>query len=101
MKVAATAAHSQPLAAATSQSAATANQSTHPAPPFTRDQLPWLAIRDVEDKRARQRASEKDLLPNDRRAAARLVEGATVQGWRQALGASPCTTPDRLAAYLN
>src|SRR2546427_477797 len=41
--------------------------------------LLWLAIRDIEDKRARQRAKEKGLPPTQRRAPARLVEGATVQ----------------------
>jgi len=38
--------------------------------------LLWLAIRDIEDKRARQRAKEKGLPAADRRAPAKLVEGA-------------------------
>ena len=63
--------------------------------------LLWLAIRDIEDKRARDRAKEKGLPPNERRAPAKLVEGATVQGWRQALGALALAYPDRLAPYLN
>jgi putative transposase len=39
--------------------------------------LLWLAIRDIEDKRARARAKEKGLSANERRAPAKLVEGAT------------------------
>jgi putative transposase len=62
--------------------------------------LLWLAIRDIEDKRARQRAKEKGLPANDRRAPARLVEGAVVQGWKQALGALALTYPDRIEPYL-
>ncbi len=62
--------------------------------------LLWLAIRDIEDKRARQRAKEKGLPPNQRRAPARLVEGATVQGWHQALGALTLHYPERLNNYL-
>jgi putative transposase len=63
--------------------------------------LLWLAIRDIEDKRARARAKEKGLPPNQRRAPARLVEGALVQGWRQALGALALHYPERLNPYLN
>jgi putative transposase len=62
--------------------------------------LLWLAIRDIEDKRARQRAKEKGLPANDRRAPARLIEGAVVQGWKQALGALALTYPDRIGPYL-
>ena len=62
--------------------------------------LLWLAIRDIEDKRARQRAKEKGLPAGERRAPARLVEGAVVQGWKQALGALALTYPDRINPYL-
>jgi putative transposase len=62
--------------------------------------LLWLAIRDVEDKRARQRAKEKGLPPAQRRAPAKLVEGAVVQGWRQALGALTLHYPERLNNHL-
>jgi putative transposase len=51
--------------------------------------LLWLAIRDIEDKRARQRANEKGVLRDQRKAPNRLVEGASIQGWKQALGALP------------
>jgi putative transposase len=62
--------------------------------------LLWLAIREIEDKRARARAKEKGLPANERRAPAKLVEGATVQGWKAALGALALTYPDRLERYL-
>src|ERR1700761_3566600 len=64
--------------------------------------LLWLAIRDIEDKRARDRAREKhDGVPHDkRRPPARLVEGATVHGWKQALGALSLHSPDRLSPYI-
>ena len=62
--------------------------------------LLWLAIRDNEDKRARQRTKEKGLPAAQRKAPARLVEGAVVQGWKQALGALALAYPDRLAPYL-
>jgi putative transposase len=62
--------------------------------------LLWLAIRDIEDKRTRARAKEKGLKAADRRAPARLVEGATMTGWRAALGALALTYPDRLNPHL-
>jgi putative transposase len=63
--------------------------------------LLWLAIRDIEDKRARDRAHEKGLPGNQRKAPGRLVEGAVTTGWRQALGALALAYPDRLGPYLN
>jgi putative transposase len=63
--------------------------------------LLWLAIRDIEDKRARDRAKEKGLPSGQRKAPGRLVEGATIQGWKQALGALALAYPDRLDPYLN
>jgi putative transposase len=63
--------------------------------------LLWLAIRDIEDKRARQRAKEKGLPAGQRKAPARLVEGATVQGWKAALGALALHYPDRLTGHIN
>jgi putative transposase len=62
--------------------------------------LLWLAIRDIEDKRARDRAKEKGLPTAQRRAQPRLVEGATVLGWKAALGALALAYPDRLDRYL-
>lgn len=63
--------------------------------------LLWLAIRDIEDKRARQRAKEKGLPANRRKAPGRLVEGGVVNGWKQALGALALAYPDRLAPQLS
>jgi putative transposase len=62
--------------------------------------LLWLAIRDIEDKRARQRAKEQGRPRDQRTAPGRLVEGATVQGWKAALGALALTYPERLNPYL-
>ncbi len=62
--------------------------------------LLWLAIRDIEDKRARQRAKERGRPASERKAPGRLVEGAVVQGWKAALGALALAYPERLAPYL-
>jgi putative transposase len=62
--------------------------------------LLWLAIRDIEDKRARQRAKEKGRPRSERTAPGRLVEGAAVPGWKAALGALALAYPDRLGPYL-
>src|SRR5690349_18840478 len=62
--------------------------------------LLWLAIRDIEDKRARAREAEKGLSRDKRKAPARLVEGAVVQNWKQALGALTLHFPDRLTPYI-
>jgi len=58
--------------------------------------LLWLAIRDIEDKRARARAKERGTPANKRKAPPRLVEGAVVQGWKQALNALALAYPGRL-----
>lgn len=63
--------------------------------------LLWLAIRDIEDKRARQRDKEKGLPAGQRKAPGKLVEGGVVQGWKAALGALALAYPDRLGPYLN
>lgn len=62
--------------------------------------LLWLAIRDIEDKRARQRAKEAGAPRGERRAPGRLVEGAGVHGWKAALGALALAYPDRLARRI-
>jgi len=64
--------------------------------------LLWLAIRDIEDKRARERAKERaGSAPHDqRKAPGYLVEGSTVHGWKAALGALAIAYPDRLTPYL-
>lgn len=68
--------------------------------------LLWLAIRTIEDKRARQRAkdAQKGLRKADRKAAGKLVEGAATQGWKQALQALQALAiahPGRLDNHLN
>ncbi len=63
--------------------------------------LLWLAIRDIEDKRARQRAKERGAPKGTRKAPGKLVEGGTVQGWTAALNALSITYADRLAGHLN
>ena len=62
--------------------------------------LLWLAIRDIEDKRARARAQEKGVPREQRKAPGRLVEGAVVHGWKQALGALALAYPDRTPPRL-
>jgi putative transposase len=63
--------------------------------------LLWLAIRDIEDKRARERAKEAGLPKNvSRKAPPKLVEGAQVQGWNRAFGALSIAFPGRLDARL-
>ena len=62
--------------------------------------LLWLAIRDIEDKRARERAKERGQ-KTGRKAPGHLVEGATVQGWKAALGALALAYPDRIEPYIN
>jgi putative transposase len=58
--------------------------------------LIWLAIADIEDKRARQRAAEAGRPANSRTAPPRLVEGAGVHGWKQALNALEMFFPGRI-----
>lgn len=60
--------------------------------------LLWLSIRDIEDKRSRQRSKERK---SNRDAPGRhLVEGASSTGWNAALGALALAYPDRLAGHL-
>jgi putative transposase len=63
--------------------------------------LLWLAIRDIEDKRARQRAKEAGKPRGQRKAPGRLVEGATVHGWKAALNALAIAYPNRLNHHIN
>ncbi len=63
--------------------------------------LLWLAIRTIEDKRARERAKEAGTPKGQpRKAAGRLVEGATIQGWKAALSELALIYPDRINAHL-
>lgn len=59
--------------------------------------LVWLAIADIEDKRARARAAEAGKPRQQaRHAPGRLVEGAGVHGWKQALNALEISFPGRI-----
>ena len=62
--------------------------------------LLWLAIRNIEDKRARERAKQAGRQGTDRKSVPRLVEGATVHGWKAALGELALIYPDRINPHL-
>ncbi len=62
--------------------------------------LLWLAICDIEDKRARERAREKGRPAAARKAPGRLVEGQVVTNWKQALQQLAIAYPDRVNAHL-
>ena len=63
--------------------------------------LLWLAIRNIEDKRARERTKEAGLPKGSpRKAPGKLVEGSVIQGWKGALGELALIYPERINAYL-
>ena len=62
--------------------------------------LLWLAICNIEDKRARERAKEKGKPAAERKAAPRLVEGLVVTNWKQALAQLAIAYPDRINPHL-
>ena len=62
--------------------------------------LLWLAICNIEDKRARDRAKERGLPGNQRKAPGRLVEGQIVTNWKAALGQLALAYPDRIHPHL-
>jgi transposase-like protein len=62
--------------------------------------LLWLAICNIEDKRARDRAKEKGLPADQRKAAGRLVEGQVVTNWKQALAQLALIYPERINQHL-
>ena len=62
--------------------------------------LLWLAICNIEDKRARQRERERGKPANERKAPGRLVEGQLVTSWKQALAQLALAYPDRINPYL-
>ena len=62
--------------------------------------LLWMAICNIEDKRARERDKEKGLPAADRRAAGRLVEGAVTTNWKRALEQLSLIYPERINRYL-
>jgi transposase-like protein len=62
--------------------------------------LLWLAICNIEDKRARERAKERGLPAGRRKAAGRLVEGQVTTNWKQALEQLALAYPDRINPHL-
>ncbi len=62
--------------------------------------LMWLAICNIEDRRARERAAEKGKPAGQRRASGRLVEGQVTTNWKQALAQLAAAYPDRINPYL-
>jgi putative transposase len=58
--------------------------------------LLWLAIINIEDKRARERAARRQATGKRCDQPARLVEGQRVTGWREALGELDIAYPGRL-----
>ena len=62
--------------------------------------LLWLAICDIEDKRAREREKERGKPSAERKASGRLVEGQITTNWNQALAQLAIAYPDRINPYL-
>src|SRR3954463_7667154 len=62
--------------------------------------LLWLAICNIEDKRARDREKERGKPANERRAAPRLVEGQVTTNWKKALAQLALAYPDRIEPHL-
>ena len=63
--------------------------------------LLWLAICNIEDKRARDRLKERGRSRGAKRTAeGRLVEGQITTNWKQALAQLALAYPDRIQPYL-
>jgi putative transposase len=62
--------------------------------------LLWLAICNIEDRRALEREKERGVPPDKRRASGRLVEGQIVTSWKQALEQLALVYPDRINPHL-
>lgn len=63
--------------------------------------LLWLAICDIEDKRARERAKQAGKpRKQTRQAKGRLIEGQIVTNWKQALAQLSIAYPDRIGRWL-
>ena len=57
--------------------------------------LLWLAIRNIEDMRARERANQAGKPRAQRTAPGKLVEGFTLQSWTRALNELAIRYPER------
>lgn len=62
--------------------------------------LLWLAICNIEDKRARERIKERGLPASQRKTPGRLIEGNTTTNWKQALEQLTLAYPDRINPHL-
>jgi transposase-like protein len=62
--------------------------------------LLWLAICNIEDKRAREREKQRGRPANQRNAPGRLVEGQVTTNWKQALSQLALAYPDRIQPHL-
>jgi len=63
--------------------------------------LLWLAICNIEDKRAREREKEKGTpRGTPRKAQGKLVEGQITTNWKQALAQLAIAYPDRIEPWL-
>ena len=62
--------------------------------------LLWLAICNIEDKRARERAKDRGKPSAERSAQPRLVEGSKVTNWKAALAQLAIVYPDRINPHL-
>ena len=62
--------------------------------------LLWLAICNIEDKRATQRLTNAGKPPNKRTGHTRLIQGHTTTNWKQALAGLTTTYPDPITPYL-
>jgi putative transposase len=62
--------------------------------------LIWLAIADIEDKRARARAKDRGKPAGERTAAGRLIEGHLTQGWKQAINALSTVFEGRIPEHI-
>ena len=60
----------------------------------------WLAICNIEDRRAAERAKETGTPANKRKAKGRLVQGQVTNNWKQALAQLAAAYPDRINPYL-
>ena len=63
--------------------------------------LLWLAICNIEDKRAAQRVKDKGKKKGEiRNAPGKLFQGGKVTNWKQALAQLAVAYPDRVNKYL-
>lgn len=64
--------------------------------------LLWLAICNIEDKRARERSKLHGKVRDNRsKSLHTLIEGSFTQGWNEALGALALAYPERIEPHLN